>query len=58
MCPVSVLKEYVARMLPITRNHSQLLSSYKKPHKPVSETSDKWLKKVLTRTGIDIILLL
>ncbi len=55
ICPVNILKEYVARTLPLRKNNSQLLLSYQKPHKPVSsETIGKWIKKTLTKTGIDI----
>lgn len=55
ICPVNVLKEYVARTLPLRKNTPQLLLSYQKPHKPVSsETIGNWIKKTLTRTGIDI----
>ena len=55
ICPVTVLKEYVARTLPIRKTSKQLLLSYQKPHKPVSsETIGKWIEKTLTRAGIDI----
>ena len=55
ICPVNVLKEYVARTLPLRKNAPQLLLSYQKRHKPVSsETIGNWIKKTLTRTGIDI----
>ncbi len=55
ICPVTVLKEYVARTLPLRKNNSQLLLSYRKPHKPVSsETIGKWIKKTLSSAGIDI----
>ena len=54
ICPVTALKEYVARTLPVRQQNSQLLLSYQKPHKPVSsETIGKWIKKTLTRAGID-----
>ena len=54
ICPVTALKEYVARTLPVRQQNSQLLLSYQKPHKPVSsETIGKWIKKILTRAGID-----
>ena len=53
ICPVNVLKEYVARTLPLRKNTPQLLLSYQKPHKPVSsETIGNWIKKTLTRTGL------
>jgi hypothetical protein len=55
ICPVTVLKEYVARTLPLRKNNFQLLLSYQKPHKPVSsETIGKCIKKTLTKAGIDI----
>ena len=55
ICPVTVLKEYVARTLPLRKNNSQLLLSYWKPHKPVSsETIGKWIKNTLSSAGIDI----
>ena len=54
ICPVTALKEYVARTLPVRQQNSQLLLTYQKPHKPVSsETIGKWIKKILTRAGID-----
>ena len=55
ICSLNVLKEYVARTLPLRKNTPQLLLSYQKTHKLVSsETIGNWIKKTLTRTGIDI----
>jgi site-specific recombinase XerD len=52
---VTVLKECLARTLLLRKNNIQLLLSYQKPHKPVSsETIGKWIKKTLTKAGIDI----
>ena len=54
ICPVTALKAYVARTLPLRKNNSQLLLSYRNPYKSVSsETIRKWIKKTLARAGID-----
>ena len=53
--PKTVLKEHVARTLPLRKDNFQLLLSYQKAHKPVSsEAIGKWIKKSLTKASIDI----
>ena len=38
----------------LSLSHSQLLVSYRKPHKPVhKETVSRWLKDILLLSGID-----
>jgi hypothetical protein len=56
LCIVTVIKEYVKRTMALRRTHTQLLISYQKPHNPVStDTIGKWLKAVLQKSGINII---
>jgi hypothetical protein len=48
-CPQRVCGKDAKEQLPT------ILLSYQKPHKPVSsETIGKWIKKTLTKAGIDI----
>ena len=54
MCVVTTLKEYISRTEPLRGSESQLFVSYTKPHKAVSrDTIDRWVKTVLSCTGID-----
>ena len=55
ICVVSHLKQYIACTKSIRATHdTQLLISYAKPHKPVSNsTVGKWAKSVLKDSGID-----
>ena len=54
LCVVSTLREYILRRKTLSLSHSQLLVSYRKPHKPVhKETVSRWLKDILLLSGID-----
>ena len=53
LCVVSCMLEYVNRTSTLRQGASQLLISYKKPHKPVSaDTISNWIKHVLRESGI------
>ena len=55
LCIIQVLKEYINRTRSLRGESTQLLLSYCKPHKPVtSETIGKWLKVILSKSGIDV----
>ena len=55
LCPVSALQVYIDRTCSLRQGNSQLLLSYVKPHSPVSrKTVYRWLKTVLSNSGIDI----
>jgi hypothetical protein len=55
VCVVEHLEEYLRRTEANRREHSQLLLSYVKPHKPVGKaTIARWIKQVLEAAGIDI----
>ena len=54
-CPVLVLEEYVKRTADLRPDDStQLLISFRKPHRPVSAPSvSRWLLEVMALAGID-----
>ena len=56
LCTYTVLKEYISRTRKFRSNtgNNRLLLSYVKPHKQVtSNTISRWIKTVLSRSGID-----
>ena len=56
LCVVSTLKEYLHRTVSLRGEPKQLLLSHAKPHKPVSvDTISRWIKLVLTNSGIDTV---
>ena len=59
LCVVQCLQEYENRTLPFRvvdpAKPNRLLLSHIRPHKPItSETLGRWVKEVLTRSGVDI----
>ena len=56
LCIVEILNEYISRTQKLRQaEHSQLLISYMKPHKPVTkDTIARWVKSTLKLAGIDI----
>jgi hypothetical protein len=54
ICVVQHLEEYIGRTAKLRDKHTQLLISYVKPNRPVSkDTVARWVKEVLTSSGID-----
>ena len=54
LCPVAHIREYISQTQTL-RQHQQLLVSYQKPHKAVSNaTIGRWVKTTLGNAGIDI----
>lgn len=54
LCVYTVLKEYLERTKDIRGNSEKLLLSYIKPYKAVTrDTISRWIKLVMTRSGID-----
>ena len=54
LCVVTVLNEYASRTLPLRGTESALLISFTKPHNKVSrDTIARWLRTVMTDSGID-----
>ena len=54
LCVVTTLKEYLRRTQPLRGSESQLFISYNRPFRRVSrETISRWVKSVLTDSGID-----
>ena len=54
LCIVKLLNEYVDRTKSIRKHERKLLISYIEPHKHAgTQTSARWLKDVLAKTGID-----
>ena len=52
---MTVLKQYLHLTETLSRNHTKLLVSFVKLHKPVSkDTFSKWLKMGLTAAGMDV----
>ncbi len=55
ICPVTTLRAYVARTLPLRAAETKLFIATIKPHKAVtSSTIARWLKKLLEVAGIDV----
>ena len=53
-CAVRVLSEYLNRVSPFRGNTEQLFLSFNPPHQAVSsQTISRWIKAVLTKSGID-----
>jgi hypothetical protein len=49
-----IIAVYLAKTKSLRGNHTQLLVSYRQPHKPVTtETIARWVKTVLDKAGID-----
>ena len=54
LCIVTYLKHYLDLTESLRKEHTQLLISFSKPHKPVTrDTISRWLKNVLDAAGID-----
>ena len=54
ICPLTTLKEYIARTQPFRGDERKLFVSFIKPHKGVSrDTISRWTKSVLKKAGID-----
>lgn len=54
LCVVSHLQTFLTYTQPLRGQHSKLLISYAKPHKPVAiSTVRKWAKAVLKEVGVD-----
>ena len=54
LCVITVLKEYISRTASLRGEHSRLLISFIKPHKPISRSSvSRWVKVCLVKSGID-----
>ena len=54
LCVLFVLKEYLKRTKTFRGSHSFLLVSYRKPFNRVTrDTISRWIKTVLTKSGID-----
>lgn len=54
LCIYTVVKEYLKRTCLYRKDCSKLLLSYAKPHKEVSkETIARWIRIILTQSGID-----
>ena len=55
LCVLTVLKEYLKRTLDVRGTTSQLLLTFKAPHKAASrDTIRRWTREILTRAGIDM----
>ena len=54
LCVVNLISNYLERTGPLRQDSCQLLISFNKPHRPVSkDTIKRWIKEVLSRSGID-----
>ena len=54
LCPVAYIREYIFQTQSL-RQHQQLLVSYQKPHKAVSNaTVSRWVKITLANAGMDM----
>lgn len=54
ICPVSTLRAYEERTLPLRGTETKLFISFIKPHEHVSSsTVARWLRKLLEEAGID-----
>ena len=54
LCPAAHIREYISQTQSL-RQHQQILVSYQKPHKAVSNaTVGRWVKTTLPNAGIDI----
>ena len=54
LCILTYLKAYLTATQSLRGEENQLLISFAKPHRPVSkDTISRWLKKLLTLSGID-----
>lgn len=54
ICPLTALKEYLARTQGLRNGEKYLFISYVKPHRAVSrDTISRWAKSVLECSGID-----
>ena len=55
LCVIFVLNEYLKRTARLRNNCSKLFISYIKPFGPITkDTISRWLKNVMSRSGIDI----
>ncbi|XP_053398289.1 uncharacterized protein LOC123561770 [Mercenaria mercenaria] len=55
LCVVNTLSEYIKRTEPLRNNEQSLFISYLKPHAAVtSSTISRWLKTIMSLSGIDI----
>ncbi|CAG7822913.1 unnamed protein product [Allacma fusca] len=55
ICAATVLKEYIRRTETVRGDQSKLFLSICRPYKPVTaQTIGRWIKTVLTRSGIDM----
>ena len=55
LCPVSVVKEYLARTKPLRGNIRSLFISFVKPYKQVAKsTISRWVKTTLALARIDL----
>ena len=56
LCPVSVVKEHLARTKPLRGNITSLFISFVKPYKQVAKsTISRWVKTTLGLAGVDLI---
>ena len=54
LCVITYLLEYLKRTSSLRGQHTQLLISFVKPHKPISnETVSHWIKNFMATAGID-----
>lgn len=55
ICPASAISEYLTATQSLRNNIENLLLTYKKPHKAASsQTISRWIKQVLSESGVDI----
>ena len=54
LCVITYLLEYLKRTSSLLGQRKQLLTSFVKPHKPISnETVSHWIKNFMVTAGID-----
>ena len=54
LCIVAVLREYLARTQDLRKDQDQLLLSYQKPLHPITkDTLARWLRDILSKSGMD-----